>query len=132
MSKSVGNVIAPQEIIKEYGADVLRLWVLASDYESDISISKNIVKQVSEVYRKVRNTCRYILGNIYDFDVNEPVAYEQLHEIDKWALMRMNALIKTCIKAYDNYDFHSAFQAINQFCVVDMSQFYLDIIKDRL
>jgi len=132
MSKSVGNVIAPQEIIKEYGADVLRLWVLASDYESDISISKNIIKQVSEVYRKVRNTCRYILGNIYDFNVNEPVAYENLHEIDKWALMRMNALIKTCTKAYDNFDFHSAFQAINQFCVVDMSQFYLDIIKDRL
>ena len=132
MSKSVGNVVSPQEIIKESGADVLRLWVLASDYESDVSVSKNIIKQVTEVYRKLRNTCRYILGNIYDFDVNNPVPYENLKEIDKWALTKLNKLIRTCTKAYDTYEFHEAYQALNQFCVVDMSQFYLDIIKDRL
>ena len=132
MSKSVGNVIAPQEIIKESGADVLRLWVLASDYQSDVSVSKNILKQVTEVYRKIRNTARYILGNTYDFDVNNPVKYDDLLEIDKWALTRLNNLIRTCTKAYDNYEFHEAYQAINQFCVVDMSQFYLDIIKNRL
>ncbi len=132
MSKSLGNVIAPQEIIKESGADVLRLWVLSSDYKSDVSVSKNIIKQVTEVYRKIRNTARYILGNIYDFDVNSPVKYEELQEIDKWALTRLNKLISTCTKAYDTCEFHEAYQAINQFCVVDMSQFYLDIIKDRL
>ena len=132
MSKSIGNVVAPQEIIKESGADVLRLWVLASDYKSDVSVSKNIIKQVTEVYRKIRNTARYILGNTSDFDVNSPVAYEDLQEIDKWALTRLNRLIATCTKAYDTYEFHEAYQAINQFCVVDMSQFYLDIIKDRL
>ena len=132
MSKSIGNVVSPQEIIKESGADVLRLWVLASDYKSDVSVSKNIIKQVTEVYRKIRNTARYILGNTSDFDVDNPVKYEDLKEIDKWALTRLNRLIRTCTKAYDTYEFHEAYQAINQFCVVDMSQFYLDIIKDRL
>ena len=132
MSKSIGNVISPQEIIKESGADVLRLWVLSSDYKSDVSLSKGIIKQVMEVYRKIRNTARYILGNIYDFQVNLPVEYNDLMEIDKWALTRLNKLIKDCINAYDTYEFHNAYQAINQFCVVDMSTFYLDIIKDRL
>ena len=132
MSKSVGNVIAPQEIIKQYGADILRLWVLASDYTSDVSISKGIMKQVSEVYRKLRNTARYILGNIFDFDVEKPVAYKDLQEIDKWALTKLNRLIEDCISSYDKYEFNSAYRALNQFCVVDMSSFYLDIIKDRL
>ena len=132
MSKSVGNVIAPQEIIKQYGADILRLWVLASDYTSDISISKGIMKQVSEVYRKLRNTARYILGNIFDFDVEKPVAYKDLQEIDKWALTKLNRLIEDCTSSYDKYEFNSAYRALNQFCVVDMSSFYLDIIKDRL
>ena len=132
MSKSIGNVVAPQEVIKESGADVLRLWVLASDYKSDVSVSKNIIKQVTEVYRKIRNTARYILGNIYDFDVNNPVPYKDLEEIDKWALTRLNNLIRECTSGYDSYDFHIAYHAINQFCVADMSTFYLDIIKDRL
>ena len=132
MSKSEGNVIAPQEMIKQYGADILRLWVLSSDYQSDVSISKDIMKQVAEVYRKIRNTARYILGNINDFDVNSPVKYEDLQELDKWALMKLNHLIKDCTKAFDNYDFNRAYQALNTFCVVDMSNFYLDIIKDRL
>lgn len=132
MSKSIGNVVAPQEIIKESGADVLRLWVLSSDYQSDVSVSKNIIKQVTEVYRKIRNTARYILGNISDFDVEKPVEYSKLQEIDKWALAKLNKLIAKCIESYETYAFHDAYQAINQFCVVDMSAFYLDIIKDRL
>ena len=132
MSKSLGNVISPQDIIKQYGADILRLWVLSNDYKSELSLSKNILKQVSEVYRKIRNTARYILGNISDFDVNNPVKYEDLQEIDKWALMRLNKLVKDCTKYYDIYDFNKAYQAINTFCVLDMSNFYLDIIKDRL
>ena len=132
MSKSLGNGIDPWDVINESGADILRLWVLSSDYTSDISISKGILKQVSEVYRKIRNTARYILGNTSDFDVNKKVDYKDLEEIDKWALTRLNNLIRTCTKAYDNYEFNRAYQAINQFCVVDMSNFYLDIIKDRL
>ena len=132
MSKSLGNGIDPQDVVNKLGADILRLWVLASDYKSDISVSQDILKQVSEVYRKIRNTARYILGNISDFDVNQPVAYEELMEIDKWALMKLNKLVKDCTRAYDNYDFHIAYRALNQFCVVDMSAFYLDIIKDRL
>lgn len=132
MSKSLGNGIDPKDVTNESGADVLRLWVLSSDYKSDVSGSKNIIKQVTEVYRKIRNTARYILGNIHDFDVDNPVPYEDLQEIDKWALTKLNKLVKDCTEAYDVYDFHNAYHAINQFCVVDMSAFYLDIIKDRL
>lgn len=132
MSKSSGNGISPQDIIKEYGADILRLWVLSSDYKNEISLSKDILKQITEVYRKIRNTCRYILGNINDFDVNNPVAYEDLEEIDKFALLKLNELIKKVTKGYDEYEFHTVYHDINEFCVVDMSNFYLDIIKDRL
>ncbi|MBO5004029.1 MAG: isoleucine--tRNA ligase, partial [Clostridia bacterium] len=132
MSKSLGNVIAPQDMIKEFGADILRLWVLASDYKSELALSKGILKQVSEVYRKIRNTARFILGNISDFDVNNEVCYDNLEEIDKWALIKLNKLIRDCTKAYDEYDFNKAYQALNTFCVIDMSNFYLDIIKDRL
>ena len=132
MHKSLGNGIDPQEVVDEYGADILRLWVLSSDYKSDVRLSKEILKQVSEVYRKIRNTARYILGNTDDFDVNNPANYEELQEIDKWALTRLNKLVDECTKAYDAYDFNKAYQAINTFCVVDMSNFYLDIIKDRL
>ena len=132
MHKSLGNGIDPKEVVDEYGADILRLWVLSSDFKSDVRLSKEILKQVSEVYRKIRNTARYILGNTDDFDVNKPVAYEDLQEIDKWALTRLNKLVADCTKAYDEYDFNKAYQDINTFCVVDMSNFYLDIIKDRL
>ncbi len=132
MSKSLGNGIAPQEVIKEYGADILRLWVLSSVFKGDIGISKDILKQISEVYRKIRNTARYILGNICDYNPDEPVSYDQLLEIDKWALTRLNALVKEAEANFDTYDFHVVYHAINQFCVTDMSNFYLDIIKDRL
>ena len=132
MSKSLGNGIDPMDLINQYGADIVRLWALSSDYTSDVSISDGIIKQVAEVYRKIRNTARYILGNTNDFDVNSPVPYENLEEIDKWALTKLNKLIDECTKAYDSYDFKKAYQAINTFCVIDMSNFYLDIIKDRL
>ena len=133
MSKSLGNGISPQDVIKEYGADILRLWVLSSDYQSDVSLSKDILKQITEVYRKMRNTARYILGNTSDFDPDKDmVSYNELQEIDKYALLKLNDLVKKCTESYDNYDFHEAYQAINVFCVTDMSSFYLDIIKDRL
>ena len=132
MSKSVGNVVAPQKVINSSGADVLRLWVLSSDYQSDVSVSDNIIKQVTEVYRKLRNTARYMLGNLSDFNPDKPVAYKDLLEIDKWALTRLNRLIRNCTEAYDNYSFHDAYHDVNQFCVVDMSAIYLDVIKDRL
>lgn len=132
MSKSLGNGIDPIQMVDELGADILRLWVLSSDYTSDVSISKNILKQVAETYRKIRNTARFILGNIDGLDVNSLVSYNDLQEIDKFALIKLNKLIADCTKAYDAYDFNRAYQAINTFCVVDMSNFYLDIIKDRL
>ena len=133
MHKSLGNGISPQEVIGQYGADILRLWVIASDYQSDVRLSKDILKQITEVYRKIRNTARYILGNTSDFDPDkDEVKYEELEEIDRWALMRLNKLVKEFTEDYEEYDFHDAYQALNAFCVVDMSNFYLDIIKDRL
>ncbi|MDP4179946.1 MAG: isoleucine--tRNA ligase [Bacillota bacterium] len=133
MSKSLGNGIDPEDVIKEYGADILRLWVASSDYKTDIRISKDLLKQLSEVYRKIRNTGRYILGNIFDFNPDKDmVAYEQLEELDRWALMKLTQLIKKVNEAYQSYEFHLMFHAIHNFCVVDMSNFYLDVIKDRL
>lgn len=133
MSKSLGNGVSPEDVIKEYGADILRLWVLSSDYRGDIGISKEILKQITEVYRKIRNTAKYILGNLFDFNPeNDKVQYKDLLDIDKWALTRLNKLIKECTESFENYEFHLAYNAINKFCVIDMSNFYLDIIKDRL
>jgi len=126
MSKSVGNVIYPQEVIKQYGADILRLWVASSDYKTDIRISKDILKQMSEVYRKIRNTFRYILGSIADFDPNcDKVDYSQLLEIDRWAMLRVT-------KAYQEYEFHALYHTVHNFCAVDLSAIYLDILKDRV
>ncbi len=132
MSKSLGNGIDPMQVINESGADIVRLWALSADYTSDVHISKGILKQVMEVYRKIRNTARYILGNISDLDVNNLVEYKDLEEIDKWALMKLNKLIRECTKAFNEYEFNKAYKTINNFCVVEMSNFYLDIIKDRL
>ena len=133
MSKSLGNGISPQEVMKQYGADVLRLWVASSDYQSDISISREILKQMSEAYRKIRNTARYILGNISDFDPDtDMVATDDLLPIDKWAIVKLNELIEKCLKAYDRFEFHQVYHSIHNFCVVDMSNFYLDVLKDRL
>ena len=132
MSKSLGNGISPQDIIKQYGADILRLWVLSSDFKSDVSLSKDILKQISETYRKIRNTARYILGNISDFDPEKPVEYKDMLEIDKWALLKLNQLVKDTTQNFEDFNFHLVYHDINQFCVSDMSNFYLDIIKDRL
>ena len=132
MSKSLGNGVAPTDVANKYGADILRLWALSSDYTSEVSLSEDILKQISEVYRKIRNTARYILGNTFDYNPDEPVSYEDLQEIDKWALTRLNKLVKECTENYNNYSFNNCYHAINQFCVIDMSNFYLDIIKDRL
>ncbi|PIQ88291.1 MAG: isoleucine--tRNA ligase [Candidatus Omnitrophica bacterium CG11_big_fil_rev_8_21_14_0_20_42_13] len=133
MSKSEGNVIAPQNIIRKYGADILRLWVASSDYKEDIRISDEIIARLSEAYRKIRNTLRFILGNLYDFDINkDPIAYEKLMLLDKWALHRLYSLLNDISLYYENYNFYSVYHSIYNFCIVDLSSFYLDILKDRL
>ena len=133
MSKSLGNGISPREVIEQYGADVLRLWVASCDYQSDVNISREILKQTSESYRKIRNTARYILGNISDFNPDEDmVKADDMLPIDKWAVKTLNALIEKVKNAYDNFEFHQVYHSIHNFCVVDMSNFYLDVLKDRL
>lgn len=133
MSKSLGNGILASEIVEEYGADMLRLWVASSDYHTDIRLSRDILKQLSEVYRKIRNTARYILGNLEGFDPNtNMVADDQLEELDRWALMQSNELVAKAHEAYNSFDFYVLYHAMHNFCTVDMSNFYLDIIKDRL
>ena len=132
MSKSKGNGMSPQEITKEYGADILRLWVSSADYRVDMKISKKMFKQLSQNYLKIRNTARYIMGNLDGFTVDQMVPYDQMLELDKWALMKCNDLVRRVRVAYDSYEFHTVTHAIHNFCVVDMSNFYLDVIKDRL
>lgn len=133
MSKSVGNVVAPGEVIEKYGAEILRLWVSSEDYRDDIKVSDEILKQVSDSYRKIRNTIRYMLGNLSDFDpVKNRVASEELPELDLWALAKYEDLKKRVIDSYEKYEFHTIYQALNYFCGTTMSAFYLDILKDRL
>ncbi|MEL6927291.1 MAG: isoleucine--tRNA ligase [Cyanobacteria bacterium J06600_6] len=142
MSKSKGNGIAPELIIEggnnkkqepAYGADVLRLWVSSVDYSSDVRVGKNIIKQTSDMYRKVRNTARFLLGNLHDFDPKQDaIAYADLPELDKYMLHRMTEVFAEVTEAYESYQFFRFFQAIQNFCVVDLSNFYLDIAKDRL
>ena len=132
MSKSIGNVVAPEDIMKQYGADILRLWVASSDYRVDVRISPEIFKQLSQAYLKIRNTCRYILGNLNGFDPDQPVPFDQLLELDRWALMRLNRLVEKVLAAYESFEYHLIYHAVYNFCVVDMSNFYLDVIKDRL
>jgi isoleucyl-tRNA synthetase len=133
MHKSKGNVIPPEYIVDKYGADVLRLWVASLDFHSDVKISDDLLKQISETYRKIRNTARYILGNLGDFNPeSDSVAVSDLEELDKWALNCFDVLTEKVVKSYEDFDFYYAYHAINNFCVVDMSNFYLDILKDRL
>lgn len=133
MSKSLGNGIEPSDIIDQYGADVLRLWVASSDYHADIRISKDILKQLSESYRKIRNTARYILGNLKDFNPDtDSIELDKLLPIDKWAISKLNELNQAVTAGYDAYEFHRVYHSIHNFCVVDMSNFYLDVLKDRL
>jgi len=133
MSKSAGNVVAPQDVIKQSGAEILRLWVSAQDYREDLRISQEILNHLIEAYRKIRNTCRFLLSNLYDFDpAQHRVPFEQLPELDRWALMRLGDLIPRVRKGYDEFEFHTIFHALNNFCSVDLSAVYLDILKDRL
>ena len=133
MHKSAGNGMEPSEIIRDYGADIIRLWVASSDYTVDVRAGKEIFRQLSEAYRKMRNTARFMLGNINDFDpAKDMVADDQLFEIDRWALQACNKLTANLRDAYDHYDFSRAYHALYNFCVIDMSNFYMDVIKDRL
>jgi isoleucyl-tRNA synthetase len=133
MSKSLGNVIAPQEIIKQYGAEILRLWVASSDYSEDVKISENIIKQLVDIYRKVRNTIKFILGNIYDFDYgNCGISQDNLPQVDKFMLSKTMLFAKKVTAFYESYDFYKVAQEIFNFCNLDLSAFYLDILKDRL
>ncbi|MEO5957015.1 MAG: isoleucine--tRNA ligase [Nitrospiraceae bacterium] len=133
MSKSAGNVVAPQDVIKQSGAEILRLWVSAQDYRDDLRISPEILTHMVEAYRKIRNTCRFLLSNLYDFDPEKDrIPYEQLPELDRWALHRLSELIPRVRKSYDDFEFHTIFHALNNFCSVDLSSVYLDILKDRL
>ena len=132
MHKSLGNGVDPADICKKFGADLLRLWAGSADYHVDVRCSDNIFKQLSQSYLKFRNTARYCLGNLDGFDPNNLVAPEEMLELDRWAISKLNILIEKCFKAYDEYEFHSVSHAINDFCVIELSSFYLDIIKDRL
>jgi isoleucyl-tRNA synthetase len=133
MSKSAGNVVAPQEVIDKYGAEVLRLWVSAADYRDDIRISQEILTHLAEAYRRIRNTSRYLLGNLSDFDPDkDAVSDDKLLEIDTWALHRLQRLIERIGNAYGAFEFHIVFHSLHNFCAVDMSAFYLDVLKDRL
>jgi isoleucyl-tRNA synthetase len=133
MSKSIGNTIAPTKVIKQYGAEILRMWVAASDYRDDIRISDKILKQLTDAYRRIRNTSRFLLGNLNDFDPEQhTVSYESMTPIDRYALHTLQGVIETARKAYDSYEFHIIYHALFNYCTLDLSAFYLDILKDRL
>jgi isoleucyl-tRNA synthetase len=133
MSKSTGNVVAPEEVIKKFGAEILRLWVAAQDYRDDIRISPEILQRLSDAYRRIRNTARYILGNLHGFDPEtDSVPDDDLLEIDRWALSRLEELVGRVERSYNEYEFHVLYHAVHNFCSVDMSSFYLDVLKDRL
>lgn len=132
MSKSLGNVIAPQEVFNSLGADVLRLWVAATDYKSEMSLSDEILQRTSESYRRIRNTARYLLGNLHGFEPAQALAYEDMISLDQWAVRLAAKMQKQIEESYESYQFHQIYQRLHQFCVVDMGGFYLDILKDRL
>ncbi len=133
MSKSVGNVVAPQDIINKYGADVMRLWISSVEYQSDVRLSDKIIKSMSDVYRKIRNTFRYLLGNLADFNpATDAVPYAEMDELDRWALLRLEQVKEEVSNACEQYQFHVMYHAVHNFCTVDLSATYLDILKDRL
>ena len=133
MSKSLGNTILPKDITEKYGADILRLWVSSVDYREDVRISENILQQMSDAYRRIRNTARFLMGNLNNFDyANDKVDYKDMFEIDKWAMHKLEELKEKTTEYYDKYEFYSLFQEITYFCSMEMSSFYLDIVKDRL
>ncbi|MDF2671355.1 MAG: ileS [Paenibacillus sp.] len=133
MSKSLGNTVDPNQVCGKLGADILRLWVASVDYQSDVRISDNILTQITEVYRKIRNTLRFLLGNLKGFDPKtDQVEFSRLNELDQVAVLRLNRMADKVLQAYENYEFHIVYQAVHHFCAVEMSAFYLDIVKDRL
>ena len=133
MSKSLGNTIAPQDIAKKFGAEILRLWVSAEDYREDVRISDEILNRLVEAYRRVRNTARFLISNLYDFDLSKDrVAPEQFEDLDRWILQRTENLLSRCREAYENCEFHVVYHSVNNYCAVDLSAQYLDIVKDRL
>ena len=133
MSKSLGNGVDPLSVCNTFGADILRLWTVSSDYHADVKVSNDIIKGVAEIYKKIRNTARFMLGNMSDFDPNnEYVEYPLRDEIDKYIMYKLNELVKDTISAYDEYDFHTVFNSIHRFCTLDLSSRYLDVVKDRL
>ena len=133
MSKSTGNVIAPQKIIDQHGAEILRLWVASENYREDIRVSNEILKRLTESYRKIRNTIRYLIGNLYDFDPKKDrVPLESLPQIDRYILIRFNVLREKILSAFENYEFHTFYHSFTNFCIVELSAFYLDILKDRV
>ncbi|MCQ2429960.1 MAG: isoleucine--tRNA ligase [Clostridia bacterium] len=133
MHKSLGNSVSPDDMVKKYGGDLVRLWVASSDYHVDVRCSDNIFRQLSETYRKIRNTARILLANISDFNPDtDSVPVSELHDVDKWILSRLNELTKVCLEGYNTYEFHVVYHAINNFCTNDLSKLYVDITKDRL
>jgi isoleucyl-tRNA synthetase len=133
MSKSLGNTVAPQEIIKKFGAEILRLWVSAEDYREDVRISDEILNRSVEAYRRLRNTARFLISNLYDFDpTKDALPAQDLDEMDRWILQRTQNVLGRCREAYDDYEFHVVYHTLNNFCAVDLSAQYLDIVKDRL
>lgn len=132
MSKSLGNVISPQAVVKEYGADILRLWVASTDFRNDMAASQNILKQVRDAYLKIRNTCRFLLSNLNDYRENVALDYQKMLEIDRWILLKLHRLIERVQKAYESYEFHIVYHSLYGFCVNDLSAYYLDMSKDRL
>jgi isoleucyl-tRNA synthetase len=133
MSKSLGNVIAPQKIMSTLGADIMRLWIAATDYANEMSLSEEILKRISDSYRRMRNTVRFLLGNLAGFDpAADALPIDKMVAIDRWALARAAALHEEIAEAYRKYEYHSIYQKIHNFCVVDLGGFYLDILKDRL
>ena len=133
MHKSLGNSISPDDIVKKYGAELVRLWAASSDYHADVRCSENIFKQLSESYRKIRNTARIMMANLGDFNPDtDMVAFDDMLEIDQWIVAETNKLVKQCLEAYDEYEFHIVYHAINKFCTIELSKLYIDITKDRL
>ncbi len=132
MSKSLGNVITPEQIINKYGADILRLWAVSENYQKDMRISQEIIKNLSNSYRSLRNTIRFLLGNLYDFQIQEKIEYEDLYEVDRWAIEKLKEVIKKVENCYNEFNFNKGFEEISNFCNISLSSFYLDYLKDRL
>jgi isoleucyl-tRNA synthetase len=132
MSKSRGNVVAPQQVIKTLGADILRLWVAATDYRAEMSISDEILTRMADAYRKIRNTVRYLLANLDGFEPDQALPAEEMLALDRWAVMEAQRLQDEIIAAYDSFSFHLVYQKLHQYCVEQLSSFYLDILKDRM